>query len=374
MKIAIVGTVASSVFGFRLPFIRLLLEEGHDVFVFSIDFNQEQKGLLVELGVTPVDYNITRSGKNPFLMFSEIKELKSKLLEVNPDVFFGYFLKPVLFGGIAAKLANIPKRIGLIEGLGQVYTIPPSGLTIRKRILMKFLSLGIGFVTRLLNSVIVLNRDDFLELSKYSPKNKIKLLGGIGVDLEEFYFRPYTHDKFVRFIFVGRLLEEKGVRQFVNAAKAIKAQYSNVEFLLVGALDDSSSSGISLEELELFKEQGIVKHHGHVNNVADYVANASVFVLPSYYREGVPRSTQEALAIGRAVITTDNTGCRDTVNNGVNGFLVSKYSTSELVEKMQKYIECPELIHQHGIMSRKLAEERFDVISINRKLLGFMYD
>lgn len=373
MKIAVVGTVASSVFGFRLPYIKLLLDEGHDVFVFSIDFTHEQKEILINMGVTPIDYKITRSGKGLFLFFSEIIELKAKLDEVKPDIFFGYFLKPVLFGGVAAKLSNIPRRVGLIEGLGQMYTIPPTGLTLRQSIKMNLVSFFIGLTSRLLNTLVVLNTDDLSQLSQYAPKGKIKLLGGIGVDLEELSYRPHTDTNVIRFLFVGRLLQEKGVRFFLTAASEIKKSYPNVEFVLVGALDQASSNGLTKSELEHYVSLGIVEHYGHVNNVADYIENSSVFVLPSYYREGVPRSTQEAMAIGRAVITTDNTGCRDTVIDGENGYLVAKYDVDDLIRKMKKYIENPDLITKHGYESRKLAEKWFDVNSINRKLLRYMY-
>ncbi|MCP4588119.1 glycosyltransferase family 4 protein [Pseudoalteromonas sp.] len=374
MKIAIVGTVASSIFGFRMPYINLLIKQGHEVFAFAIDFNDEQKKRLLKLGVTPIDYNISRNGKGPLLLLSEIKELKDKLLEINPDIFFGYFLKPVLFGGIAAKIAKVPRRVGMIEGLGQTFTIPPSGLTLKKRVLMKVLLLGIGVVARLIDSVIVLNNDDLLQLSKYAPNNKIKLLGGIGVDLNEFSYKPTAQKDKVRFLFVGRLLKEKGVRYFLEAAKEVGKKYPNAEFLLIGAIDKSSSTGITQEELSDYIGQGYIKHYGHVSNVVDYIEESSVFVLPSYYREGVPRSTQEAMAVGRAVITTDNTGCRDTVVEGVNGFLVNKYDSSDLASKMELYLKEPSLIEKHGRMSRKLAEERFDVSRVNKRLLRYMYD
>ncbi|HFQ5194249.1 TPA: glycosyltransferase family 4 protein [Vibrio vulnificus] len=373
MKIAIVGTVASSIFGFRMPYINLLLEQGHEVFAFAIDFNSEQKQRLLDLGITPVDYNISRSGKGLLLFLSEIKELRLKLEEVQPDIFFGYFLKPVLFGGIAAKIAKVPKRVGLIEGLGQTFTVPPNGLSLKQRVLMKVLSLGIGFVSRLLDSIIVLNSDDQLELAKYASLSKIKLLGGIGVDLNEYSYKSISSDDKIRFLFVGRLLQEKGVRYFLEAADKVKKNYPNAEFLLIGALDESSSSGITKEELNSYTDSGVVKHYGHVTNVIDYIEKSSVFVLPSYYREGVPRSTQEAMAVGRAIITTDNTGCRDTVVDNVNGFLVNKYDSSDLATKMELYLNNPALIKMHGKNSRRFAEERFDVVNVNQRLLRFMY-
>ena len=303
MKIAIVGTVASSIFGFRMPYINLLIKQGHEVFAFAIDFNDEQKKRLLKLGVTPIDYNISRNGKGPLLLLSEIKELKDKLLEINPDIFFGYFLKPVLFGGIAAKIAKVPRRVGMIEGLGQTFTIPPSGLTLKKRVLMKVLLLGIGVVARLIDSVIVLNNDDLLQLSKYAPNNKIKLLGGIGVDLNEFSYKPTAQKDKVRFLFVGRLLKEKGVRYFLEAAKEVGKKYPNAEFLLIGAIDKSSSTGITQEELSDYIGQGYIKHYGHVSNVVDYIEESSVFVLPSYYNEGIPRILLEASAMGIPIIT-----------------------------------------------------------------------
>ncbi|MBE0421551.1 glycosyltransferase family 4 protein [Pseudoalteromonas nigrifaciens] len=306
--------------------------------------------------------------------YKSIKQLSLLLSENKIDVYFGYFLKPVLFGGLAAWLAKVPKRIGMIEGLGQLFTDSENGSSLKQLLLRKIFSIQFKFIATKLDYLIVLNKDDKDTLSKFSPSANIQVLGGIGVDLEEFPYVPLEPREITRFIFIGRLLKEKGINYFLEAAELIKKDFSNAEFHILGTVDLTAKNTINTALLAKLIKNDVVLHKGYVNNVSEYLASSSVFVLPSYYREGVPRSTQEAMATGRAVITTDSVGCKDTVVNGYNGYLVEKFNSIDLAEKMKLFLTNLDRAALMGINGRKLAEDRFDASNINKRLMGYIYD
>lgn len=374
MKIAVVGTVSSSIFGFRMPLIKCLLKNSAEVYAFAVDFTPEQKQKLLEIGVNPIDYSMSRSSLNPLSAYKSIRELSNLLKEYKIDVYFGYFLKPVLFGGLAAYFSKVPKRLGMIEGLGQLFTDSVKGATWKQKILRKVFHYQFKYVVTKFNKLIVLNEDDKVTLQQFSSASNITVLGGIGVDLKEFNYIPLENKTPIRFIFVGRLLKEKGINYYLEAAEIVKCEFNNAEFHILGQVDLAAKNEINSTLFQRLVKNKVVSHFGYVSNVSECLANSSVFVLPSYYQEGVPRSTQEAMAIGRAVITTNSVGCKDTVIDGYNGYLVNKFDSEDLANKMIKFLQNPESVTIMGENSRKLAEERFDVDSINSKLLGYIYD
>ncbi|GAA5786399.1 hypothetical protein YWS52_27220 [Chitiniphilus shinanonensis] len=195
------------------------------------------------------------------------------------------------------------------------------------------------------------------------------VLPGIGVDLEYYADIDRYPDSPV-FLMVSRLLVEKGVREFVAAARLVKARYSNARFLLAGGLD-SNPGGIEGEEVKSWVSEGVLDWVGHVEDIRTVFAESSVFVLPSY-REGRPRSTQEAMAMARPIITTDAIGCRETVDEGVNGFRVPVRNVAALAEAMNKFIETPDLVRKMGRQSRRIAEEKYNVHEINAAILRAM--
>ena len=190
-----------------------------------------------------------------------------------------------------------------------------------------------------------------------------------GVDLAEWKALPAVQDP-ITFSLVGRMLRDKGVREFVAAARELKSMNPSVRFCLIGGAD-TNPGAIAEAELLDWKREGVVEWTGHVD-VKPWLERTSVFVLPSSYREGVPRSTQEAMAMGRAVVTTDVPGCRETVVDGRNGFLVRPDDAKSLRVAMQKFIDNPKLISDMGRESRKMAEECFDVAEINRSIIAAM--
>lgn len=372
MKIVIIGTVASSVLGFRGPLIKSLLANGHKVFAFAIDYTDAQKNTLIEWGVVPVDYALSRAGINPVADLKTLLQLKKLLQPIQPDVVFSHFSKPVIYGTLAAALAKVPRRVAMLEGLGFVFTEQPTGQSFKTKLIRAVQVMLYRLAFRFADRVIFLNPDDPVDLiERYKIKTRqVSVLGGIGLNLVDYPYTPAPTEP-VRFIFIGRLLAEKGVGEYIAAAQLVKQQYPDAEFVMLGGLDEANPGGLTREQLDALVVEGTVIYPGHVGNVHEWLASASVFVLPSY-REGVPRSTQEAMAIGRAVITSDVPGCRETVVEGVNGFLVPPWSPEQLAKKMICFIEQPELIEQMGKESFRIAQERFDAQKVNERLMEML--
>lgn len=370
MKIAIIGTIGSSIYGFRSDLIKELVAQGHQVYAFFSERSFEDIIKIEALGATPVIYKINRGGLNPLTDIKATLELSKKLKNLKPDIVFSFAAKAVVFGTIAAKLARIPRTVGMIEGLGYTFTDQPHGLSIRINLIKRTQVLLYKVALPQLDELIFLNPDDSKDLlDKYSIKVKrVEILGGIGLNLEDYNYSN-TYPVTPTFIFIARLLAEKGIHDYIAAARIVKERYSDTRFIVLGSIDKQSLGALTDSELSKYVDSNIIEHLGHVDNVSEWIAKSSVFVLPSYYREGVPRSTQEAMATGRAVITTDVPGCRETVVDGVNGFLVGKWDPEALAEKMIYFIENPEQIAIMGNESYKIAQEKFDAEKVNQRLL-----
>lgn len=371
MKIVLIGTTAASVLGFRADLIKALVEKGHEVYAFALDFDEGTRARVRVFGAHPVDYVFSRAGLNPLSDILNTYRLAKILKTISPDIVFNYFSKPVIFGTLAAAMAGVKRRIGMLEGLGYVFTERPCGASIKGR-LLKFIQVFLYRVSfPFLERIIFLNKDDPVDLvEKYSLKvSKISVLGGIGLTLSKYpYSVPPTSP--ISFIFIGRLLADKGIIEFVQAARIVKLQSRDSRFVILGGLDESNPGGLTSDEVGTLIDEGLVEYRGHVEDVTSWLKNSSVFVLPSY-REGVPRSTQEAMAIGRPVITTDVPGCRETVVEGLNGFIVPPWSPGALAEKMLFFIKNPDQVEVMGLQSFKIAQENFDVRLVNERLISY---
>lgn len=373
MRIALIGTVASSILGFRLELIQAMLNRGDEVYAFAMDYDEDSRARVRQLGAVPVDYNLSRSGMNPLADLVKMWRLSVQLKKIGPDMVFSYFVKPVIFGTLAAAMAGIKRRVAMLEGLGYVFTDQPGGLSLKTKALRGVQVFLYRIAFRFLENIIFLNPDDPVDLvQRYHLKvKKISVLGGIGLNFDLYPFSlPPVYP--TSFLFIGRLLAEKGINEFIAAAQIVKKQYPEVRFIALGGIDESNPGSIKSHQLEEYIRRGLLVHPGHVNNVVEWIASASVFVLPSYYREGVPRSTQEAMAVGRAIITTNVPGCRETVVEGVNGFMVPPWSPVELAEKMVFFIKNPGEITGMGLASYYLAREKFDGAQVTARLLGML--
>ncbi len=369
--IAIISSQAFSLINFRGSLIGALIKEKIRVYAMAPDYDDELRQKIVALGAYPVDFSLKRTGMNPVRDIVDMLRLAALLYRIRPDVTLGYFAKPVIYGTLAAWIARVPRRIAMIEGLGYVYTSSNMPLSWKRKILRCAVSWLYRVALARAHRVIFLNQDDIVEFvgAGLVDQAKIEHLGGIGVDLVEW---PSTTSfaNPVSFLLAARLLREKGIVEYAEAARHVKALYPDVRFVLLGALDENPG-GLKQSEVRAWVTEGLLEWPGHVE-VRPWLTQASIFVLPSYYREGLPRSIQEAMAMGRPIITTDTPGCRETVEEGVNGFLVPIRDVASLVKAMLIFVNQSDRIVPMGAASRRIAEEKFDVHKINEKIINLI--
>ena len=373
-KIIIIGTIASSFYSFRKDLILSLIDKGFTVHAFTSESDKVELAKIAKLGAIPTHYKLSRGGLNPYEDLSNTISLYQKIKKIQPDIVFSYFIKPVIYGTLAAKLAKVPKKIAMIEGLGFAFTEQPEGYSKKAKIVQRVQVALFKLALPLADKIIFLNPDDIRDLLyKHSiPVRDYEVLGGIGLKLADYPHQPVNpknHE--TNFLFIGRLLKEKGIFDFIEAAKIVKQQYPNTKFTVLGSTDADNPGALHADRVQELVATGLIDYPGQVANVVDWIADSHVFVLPSY-REGVPRSTQEAMAVGRAVITTDVPGCRETVIDGKNGFIVPKWNPQALAEKIIYFIENPEQIQAMGEESYKIAQEKFDARKVNERLLKIL--
>ena len=370
-SIVILTSGAATLANFRGPLIRDFVSQGIVVHALAPDHNDETRAAMIALGAVPVDVSLDRTGMRPMRDLTDMVRLARTFRQLGPDAVFGYFVKPVTFGMIAATLAGVRHRFAMVEGLGYIFTPGSERDTFKRRMLRAVASMLYWSAFKLCHVAFVLNEDDrrfFIE-SGIAPPGRIELLAGAGVDFDRLFPAPAVTAP-VSFLLMARLLREKGIGEFVEAARRLRGAYPNARFILLGGWD-KNPGGFTLEEVRAWTDEGLVEWLGHQSDVRPVIAQSSVFVLPSY-REGKPRSTQEAMAMARPVITTDAPGCRDTVVEGVNGFMVAPRDAVALADAMKRFLDQPSLIAPMGAASRILAEERFDVRRINAHMFRAM--
>lgn len=369
-SLALISGQAFSIPNFRGPLVREWCRAGVRVFALAPDYDDVTRRAVRALGAEPVDYPLARAGLNPLRDLYSMLVLARLLRHLRVDASFSYFIKPVIYGNLAARLAGVHRRFSIMEGAGYVFS-EQAGTSASRRLLRAVVSMLYALGLKGVERVFFLNDDDielFVNAGLVAPP-QVARIGGIGVDLDDFKPVPLPGAaEPPTFLLAARLLAEKGVREYVAAARAL---CGSARFILLGGTDPNPGS-VTRAELERWAAEGVVEWHDHVPDVRPFIARASVFVLPSYYREGVPRSIQEAMAMGRPVITTDMPGCRDTVVDGHNGFLVPPRDVEALISAMRRFIEEPELIEGMGAQSRGLGEERFDVRRCNALILAGM--
>ena len=358
-RIVIVTSYARSFFLFRKRLIEQLLQDSIEVFALAPDFDEITTKEVESMGATVISYKMSRAGQNIFSDLYGIYSLLQEISKIKADYLLCYFAKPVIYGSVIGWALGIKKRLALIEGLGYAFSNGANSASKISRVRRYIVSKLYKFSLSKAHRIFLLNQEDFDELKELGACDEEKscVLGGIGVDLSLLKPLPTVQSP-ITFMIAARLLKAKGILIFCDAARKIKATSPHIRFVVLGSIDENPD-GLSENEMHALVNEGIIEWPGYVP-VADWFEQTSVFVLPSYYREGVPRSIQEACAFGKAIITTDSIGCRDTVIDGFNGFLVPTKSSEAVYEKMLTFIRNPALIKSMGINSRKLAEERFD--------------
>ena len=368
-RVMMIGGGPRTLVNFRGRLLESMCASSHEVVACAGGEDYEVEAYLQDLGVRYVSLPLERTSLNPIRDLLFLRRLIVLMREFRPDVVFAYNVKPVIYGLFAARLTGVQRRYALITGLGYTFSANPS---IKKSLLSGLVSYLYRFVLNGSKMVFFQNNDDldlFQQRGMLSAKVPTLRIMGSGVDLKRFTHTPLS-DGPVVFLLIARLLVDKGIREYFRAARVVKKSYPDVYFALLGPFDKNPAA-INRVELQEWIEEGVVDYWGDTADVRPALARSTIFVLPSY-REGLPHSVLEAMAMGRTVITTDVPGCSDTVENGKNGYLVPAHDSAALANAMNRCLEFNAPLAAMGDASRALAERLFDVESINKVLLENM--
>jgi len=371
-RILIVCDSSRSLMDFRGKLIEQLVQH-HKVYVFTPRITQQsvrEKLALLKVGV----YENELDGSNVSVL-SDIRyiiQLYKLIKKLRPDVFFPYTFKPVIYGTVLAKLCRVKKITPMLTGLGYNFT-PNAKKGLLSNITRQLLKFSLMNNRRL--RIIFQNKDDYQTLLLHNiltAKHKVAIVNGSGVDLEHYEYAP-PDIKNVSFLMISRLINAKGIYEYYEAARNIHLQHPNIQFKLIGAYGKNVDT-ISNELYSKIKSGKTITYLGEVDDVRPHIKNASVVVLPSYYGEGIPRCLLESMAMGRAIITSDSVGCRETIESALaaNGFLVPAKNVPELVSKMKFYLSDSNAICSNGVNGLAFARKKFDVNLVNAEMLKIM--
>jgi glycosyltransferase involved in cell wall biosynthesis len=357
------GSYAASLINFRGPFIAAMIAQGHHVHVTAPEIAPETAMRLHMLGAVCHEVKLERTGLNPFGDIAYCFELWRLVRRIRPDLVVGYTIKPNVWGSVAAWLVSV-RSAAIVTGLGYAF-IPGEGL---KRNLVQRAMRGLYRLASSMNEHVIFqnpdDRADFIAAGCLTNPAKAAIINGSGVDIDT--FAPAPMPEAPVFLMIGRLLVSKGVREYAEAALMLKRSHPSYRFLLAGFLDEGHD-GIAAEELDKWVDGG-VEFIGSLDDVRPALREASVYVLPSY-REGTPRTVLEAMAMGRAIITTDAPGCRETVEQDINGLLIDPKSTNAVAVAMQALGEDGARRAAMGKRSRAIAETKYAVDAVNAALM-----
>lgn len=366
MKINIIGTLPSSLYNFRGQLLKHLKSANLEVNALASGATKNDIKAVKALGADYIEYPVSRSGLSPIQDFKTFFKFLEIFKQQKPDITLAYTIKPIIWGGLAARFIPSCRFYALVTGLGYAFQ---KG-SWKKNLLMKLVIFLYKTALKRADKVIFQNPDNrqvFIDLG-IVPECKTAVVNGSGVDITHFEVKPLPSTP--TFLLIARLLGDKGIREYVKAANIVKQKYPEAVFQLVGP-EDPSPDGISLNALEELNKQNAVNYLGGTDDVRPYIEACSIFVLPSYH-EGLPRTVLEAMATGRPILTTDVPGCRETVINGENGWLVEKSNVEQLAEKMTWFIENQAEWLRMAKASRAMVEEKFDVHKVNQSLLKIM--
>lgn len=362
MKIAVLSSFTTSLFWFRVDMMQSFQRAGYEVLAVGDGDEAEWADRFAGLGIRYRQIPVQRNGTNPISDLKTMKALNRLLKEEKPDKIFAYQAKTVIYGGIAARLNGIREFYPLIAGVGSVFLGDSPKQKLIRSILVAEYRLGMAKAPK----VFFQNRDDLKVFTDHGilPEHKAVMIHGSGVNVEKFTATPLPQEP--GFLCISRLIRDKGVVEYLEAARKLHQRRSDVKCVLVGPFD-TNPSAIKPEELQPYIDDGSVEYVGEQKDVQPYLRACTAYVLPSYH-EGTPKTVLEAMACGRPAITTDAPGCRETVTDGVNGFLVPVKDVDAIVDAMEKILDEPENTAAMAKAARQMAEDVFDVHKVNLKI------
>ena len=369
MKLVVVASTPESIIPFRGKLILGFRNLGIKVHICA-PFTEKHKNIVQELRDNySVEPHTTVLGKASMNMLSDFRYLLRliKIIKaVKPDLMLCYTMKPVVYGSIAGWIAKVPVRVSMITGLGFLFSNSQNVLKRGMQFIGKVL---LSFSLRKNNKIFFQNIDDkkLFSQKKITGKNQLTFVtNGSGVDLKFYNVRPLPCEP--SFLLIARMINNKGIREYVEAIREVKKSYPLVRFSLVGGLEENID-GVNYKDIQSWVSEGLIDYKGNLSDVRPEIEKCSIYVLPSY-REGTPRSVLEAMSMGRAIITTDVPGCKDTVIDGVTGLLVRPKDSSDLAEAMIRLIQDSKLRMEMGRKSREYAEKKYSDESVAAKILS----
>lgn len=366
MRILVVSPKNKTVFNFRGDLIKDMIAKGNDVYVTGP--NREFVEDIMHLGVKEfIEVPLVKDNTSITGDILYMKKLKSVMKRIQPELVFEYTIKPVIYGSIAARFCGIKKIYPMVTGLGRVY----ASESLKSKVVRRVTKILYKMAFRGCNKVIFQNPDDVQQFVEehYLPADKCVVVNGSGVNMERFY-RSDIPKKPV-FLMVSRIIKEKGVLEFAEAARKVKKNVPEARFIVLGGYDNSIGA-LKEEDIREFIEDGSIELPGEVKNPVSFYGQASVFVLPSYYREGLPRTILEGMSCGRPIITTDWTGCREPIEDGINGYLVPIKDSKALAEKMFELAINREKVLKMSDAAYKTCKEKYAVEIVNQQMREIM--
>ncbi|CZT58006.1 N, N'-diacetylbacillosaminyl-diphospho-undecaprenol alpha-1,3-N-acetylgalactosaminyltransferase [Eubacteriaceae bacterium CHKCI005] len=352
-KVLLIGNSDLSIYNFRRELVERLLQEGYEVHI-AVPYGKKIDQLKA-MGCYFVDIPVDRRGTNPVKDLALLKKYIQCMRKIRPDIVLTYTIKPNIYGGLAAQMLGIP-YVANITGLGSAVENP--GLV--QKVTVGFYHLAF----RKVDCVFFQNEENrqFFE-RRGIALGKHKMLPGSGVNLEQFKVINYPSDNTIEFLFIARVMREKGIDEYLETAKTIRKKYPHTRFHVLGFCEEEYE-----RKLKGLQEQGVVEYHGMQRDIRPFVGKSHCTIHPSYYPEGMSNACLESKACGRPVITTTRSGCRETVDDGQTGFLFEAKKTDQLIDRVEYFIQMSNRDRERmGLNARRKVERQFDRrIVVNR--------
>lgn len=366
MKIAIISSHTHSLFWFRIDMMKMFVDLGHSVIAIGPESEENWKEKFEYHGINYKQINVQRNGTNPFKDINTLSNLYKFMKKERPDKIFTYQAKSIIYGNIAARVSGITEIYSLIAGLGSIFR----GSGVKNTVLKHIMKFQFWLACKCSSKVFFQNPDDMEEFVQNGLVSNAKcvIINGSGVNLDK--FKPVSLPLTPTFLFIGRLIKDKGIIEFLEACKELKGMFPQVKCLVVGPYD-TNPSALTPSELSPYIENKIIEYFGEQEDVREFISKCNVFVLPSYH-EGTPKTVLEAMAMGRPIITTNAPGCKQTIIDKSNGFLVEVKDVNDLVEKMKFFIINPEAINKMGQESLEIVKQKYDVRIVNKSIMESM--
>jgi len=360
-KIVIVSNLSWNLYNFRLSLMNAMRDNGYEVIAVAARDRYTQK--IIDAGFEFHEINMNVQGINPIEDLKTLFSFYKLFKQISPDVVCQYTIKPNVYGSLAATFLKI-KIINNTTGIGLLFS--------KGNFLSKILKLLYIVSFRRVDRVFFQNSDDldFFITNGLVKSSQCDLLPGSGVDIERFKPQDKEKSEKIKFLLVSRMIWEKGIAEYVKAAKEIKKIYPNVEFSILGFLDVKNPSAITKSQMDQWVKEGNINYLGYSDNVDEFIHDADCIVLPSYYPEGTPKVLLESGSCGKPIITTDTIGCRNVVDNGVNGYLCEPRSWEDLKIKIEMFLKLSysDRLNMGRKSREKIIREFDDKIVINKYL------